>query len=214
MFFKTTKAALCALVLASSSAIGCSFSAGDVASAAIDEILPGDDGAGAGPSAERAVAHDFCSSAMRNVRLRAGWSECDRALVEDCADVMEMVSPSYLQALEACTSTGAFPAECVLEATVALEPTTAQRELAHDYCNECLFGVSGCEDVFYFGDEDKYGLGMILLPFSDRLVEQVADECTGDLTCSVELPSCAQDILVHHLAPEKTVRCLLDPLSN
>lgn len=199
---------LCGMAL-----MGCEdVSAGDVAEEMLDEVIPGGDD---GESAEsQAIATDICAAAMANVKRRGGGSECDDAILADCADVVGMLSAPYLKAMSACLGAGEVPALCILAATMSLEPTAAHRGLARAYCDECLFGLSGCEDVFYFGEDDQFGLGSIALPFSDELVQQIAEECTQDLTCSVDLPACAQDVLVNHLVPEKTVLCLINPFKG
>ena len=125
-----------------------------------------------------------------------------------------MLSDPYLQAINACLAGGDAPGVCVVSVTLDLEPTAAHRELASAYCDECLFGLSGCEDVFYFGEEDQLGLGAIALPFSDAVLREIKDECTEGLTCSVDLPACAQDVLLKHLVPEKTILCLINPLAS
>lgn len=207
------KAALSAVVLCGCVSMGCEdVSASALAEAAIDEVLPGGD---EGESVEsQAIATDLCAAAMANVEKRGASSECDDAIIADCADVVGMLSAPYLKALSGCLAGGEIPAVCLVAVTMDLKPTAAHHDLAKAYCDECLFGLSGCEDVFYFGEDDQLGLGSIALPFSDELVRQIADECTQDLTCSVDLPGCAQDVLVNHLVPEKTVLCLIDPFKG
>lgn len=204
------KAALGALILGSLVCTGCDgVTASGVAEAVVEEVLPGGD-EGEDPESQ-AIAGDFCTAAMTRIQLRGEMGECDLALVQDCANVVGLLSADYLRALRDCMSDDRLPGECMFEVTMDLAPTEAHRSLAKDYCDDCLFGVDGCEDIFYFGDRDQIGLGSILLPFNDAVVQQVNDECTEDLTCSVDLPSCAQEVLVDHLVPEKTIACLIDP---
>ncbi len=146
------------------------------------------------------------------VREDGRFSECDLALATDCADIVGLLQDSYVDAIAACLATEGSPAVCFFEATLDLKPTEAHHDLVSTYCDECLFGVDGCEEVFYFSDEQQIGLGVVALPFHDDVVRQIEEECTSDLTCSVDLPSCAQEIVLDALIPEKTLVCLLNPL--
>jgi hypothetical protein len=164
-------------------------------------------------AATTVAGEEMCHQAvMAFVKKNGHYSECDLALAADCADIVGLLQDSYVDAIAACLSDDESPAECFFEATLALQPTDAHHELVSSYCDQCLFGVDGCEDAFYFGEKEQLGLGIVALPFNDEVVRQIEEECTSDLTCSVDLPSCAEEIVLERLIPEKTLACLLNPL--
>lgn len=199
---------LCALLAA-----GCGGETADAAAdALLDEILPGDGDAEVAASA--ATAKDICATAVDYLKRNGATTECDEAIVADCAEVVGMLSDPYLQAIHACLAGGDAPGVCTVAVTFDLKPTAAHHELARAYCDECVFGLPGCEDIFYSGDDDQLGLGAVALPFSDAVLREIAEECTQDLTCSVDLPACTQEVLLDHLVPEKTILCLINPLKS
>lgn len=156
---------------------------------------------------------DMCHEAVMAFIEKGGrFSECDLALVADCSNIVGLLQDSYVDAIAGCLSGSDSPAACFAEATLALQPTDAHHELISTYCDQCLFGVDGCEEAFYFSEEKQLGLGMVALPFNEDVVRQVEEECTTELTCSVELPGCAYEIVLRRLIPEKTLSCLFNPL--
>lgn len=190
--------------------MGCST--GDVADA-LWEAVDGDQGEveASTTSAGLSMCHE---AVMAFVKKNGRYSECDLALVSDCADIVGLLQDSYVDAIAQCFATNGSPAECFFEATLALQPTEAHHDLVSTYCDQCLFGVDGCEEAFYFGEKEQLGIGMVALPFSASVVRQVEEECTTELTCSVDLPSCAQEVVLKRLIPEKTLLCLLNPLDD
>jgi hypothetical protein len=182
----------------------------DVADAVIDSVDGTEERL---ESATTPAGEQMCQQAIKSfVKNKDRFSHCDFALVADCTNVLGVLQDNYVNAIAECLSDDQYPAVCFFEATLALQPTEAHHDLVSSYCDQCLFGVDGCEEVFYFGDQGQLGLGMVALPFSDDVVRQIEDECTTDLTCSVDLPGCTQEILLDRLIPQDTLACLLNPL--
>ena len=58
------------------------------------------------------------------------------------------------------------------------------------------------------------GLGVVALPFSDAVVQQIADQCTEGLTCAAELPSCAREVIEAQVATDGVLDCILAAISG
>lgn len=169
-----------------------------------------DEGDGGAPA--KTPAEQFCDALATYVDDCGPKNPCDQALLADCADVTGMLNDGYLVAAAACMTEGNAPTKCLTESLDALSASSAHHGLAKKVCDECAFGVDGCEDAFFSeGDGETQLVGKLVLPFGDSLVNEIADECAKGLTCIPELPSCVQGILAERALPTETLQCLISP---
>jgi hypothetical protein len=154
-------------------------------------------------------AHDVCGPIGDYLDAWGVPSDCDATLAETCADLGGLFSDAYLAAIADCVEDDHSPMTCVVLALGDLEPTAAHLELASRFCDECVLGVPGCEELFYFEEDEPIGLGVIALPFSDEIVLQIAEECTDGLTCAVDLPGCARDVIEASVSTDGLLECVL-----
>jgi hypothetical protein len=159
--------------------------------------------------AEEPEPSETCGALSDWLEASSAPTTCDAELAAACSSLEGLWSPSYLAAIGDCVRDGHSPMTCIFLALGELEPTPAHHELATRFCDECAFGVPGCEEIFYFDDDEPIGLGVVALPLSDQVVLEIAEQCTGGLTCSVELPSCARGVIEGHLATAGVLECLL-----
>jgi len=142
-------------------------------------------------------------------------SACDEALLADCDAVVQLLSDPYLAALQACIGAAQSPSACLASSLAELAPTTAQQELASQFCSECAFGVSGCEEQFFSSDSGETAIvGQIILPLGDPLVEQLRTECATGFGCAASFFECAKGVLVEQVIPEQTLSCVLSSVTD
>ncbi|MBK8257244.1 MAG: hypothetical protein IPK82_31790 [Polyangiaceae bacterium] len=208
MNFKSTLFA--ALVAASACLSGCG--AIDVAGELIESAIEDDHSSASTPAA--LAREEVCLEVAKNLAHGEALSLCDVQIAADCEDVLGILSDPIVEAIAACSQATGSPAECFAKSTYNFVPTEEHYELVDSYCNKCLFGVDGCEELFYPEEGEKVGLGMVLLPWSDDVIDEIEDECTSDLTCSVDLPKCAEETVLKRLLPENTLRCLMESLKD
>jgi hypothetical protein len=208
MSFKVWTSFGAVVLLSASTLTGCGV-AGDVGEAIWESVDGSSDQLDA---ATTRSGEQMCLDAVNVLVQKRHFSECDLALVTDCMAIVGLLQDSYVDAVAQCLAEDETPAECFFEATLDLKPTAAHHDLVSSYCDQCLFGLDGCEDAFYFDGAEQLGLGMVALPFNEDVVRQIENECTTDLTCSIDLPACAEEIVLERLIPEKTLLCLLNPL--
>lgn len=169
-----------------------------------DEDVPGDDDDDAAPPSASGV----CDAALAFAHDFGAPTECDAAFAAACTNVVGTLRPDYLAAIEACIEGGGTPMDCVVSSLETLTPTAAHRELASEFCDECVLALPGCEEAFFFGEDDQLGVGMPTLPLSDEVVREITEACTSGLTCAAELPTCVQGVLEARLWPDEVVGCL------
>lgn len=133
----------------------------------------------------------------------ASASECDQALVADCASIVDILSQPFLASVRQCLEDGGAPASCFASGLSSLSPSSAHVSLVGKFCQDCALGVSGCEDSPPM---------KAILPFSDDLAVALEDQCTSGLTCGAEFPSCAQGVLAQNALPSATAECLFESL--
>jgi hypothetical protein len=149
-------------------------------------------------------------------------SPCEQAIVDDCIDVVSLLSDDLVEHTATCVDTGAPLLECLPYALFTLTPSDAHREFAAAFCSKCQPApfVSNCEEIILGnaeGNADDDGALVsvarsIVFALGDELVRDITAECVSGLTCLVEFPSCAQEVLVKHLVPEETAYCLVSTL--
>jgi uncharacterized membrane protein YgcG len=140
---------------------------------------------------------------------------CEQAFVADCADVVGIFSDAFLEGATACLEEGSAFGACVGETVQALEPSAAQAAFAEQFCGQCALGVPGCVSTLFAGsDGDAQAVGMLLLPLSDGLVDELTTSCASSFGCLATFSSCAQGVIVQRGVPENTAVCLLDTLMH
>lgn len=142
-------------------------------------------------------------------------SPCDQALLDDCAKVMGSVADAYVVAVTQCIEAKKPPMTCLGESLSALKATAAQQALAAKYCSECALGIPGCESAFFGeGADSDAKLGVVLLPFGDDVVNEVAEKCAQGFGCAATFLECAKQTLLARAIPENTLQCMVDNLLN
>jgi hypothetical protein len=154
-------------------------------------------------------ADGMCGALVELVSSEAPVSECEEALAADCERIVGTLNDPYVDSVEVCIDQGGDVIACMMDSVDAFEKTPAHDALASAYCDACAFGVPGCEELFYVNDSD-YGLGTVLLPFSDEVLDAVRAECTSGFTCAVDFPTCAMDVVRERLNVDDSRECLLD----
>jgi hypothetical protein len=202
------------LMRASLVAIVVSAVAGCTDETSIAEVDETQEESGVSPEeSPAAVAREQVCDAAGDALGAAGLSQCDQAIAGVCEELVATFSDPLVDALVSCVvDAGVAPLDCIAAAFAQLRPTAAHLQLASSYCSECAADVPGCEQIFYFGDDDNLGAGMILLPFSDEVVNDITAECTESFLCAVEFPGCVRDVLEERLVPEAPYDCLLESL--
>jgi hypothetical protein len=176
-----------------------------------DESAPPASGADA---AKLTPAERMCQSLADAINGCGAATPCDQALVADCADMVGLLSDSYLESAATCIEGGGVAQTCMVDALAALEPTAAHASFGHTFCETCGFGMPGCEETLFGGESEFAVLGKLLFPFSDALVSEVASTCVSSALDCPSLPQCVQGVIVAHALPENTVQCVVDNLSG
>jgi hypothetical protein len=170
-----------------------------------------DEGDEGGPP-PRTPAEQFCDALATYIDDCGPKNPCDEALLADCADVTGMLNDGYLLAAATCMTEGNAPMKCLTDSLGAIEASSAHHDLAKKVCDECAFGLDGCEDAFFAeGDGETQLVGKLVLPFGDSLVNEIAAECAQGLTCIPQFPTCVQGILAERALPTETLACLISP---
>jgi hypothetical protein len=178
------------------------------ASAACGSDEDGSSGGGSEPT----PAERFCGALESRID-QCGGTECDQALVKDCADVAGVFSDPYLSAAATCLEDGGSLTTCLSDAFGAVKPTDAHRQFAEQFCSKCLLGVPGCEEAFFSPDGGDASLaGKLIVPFGDGLVAELGEKCASGLTCAATFSSCAQQVLVARALPDAVAQCLITSL--
>jgi hypothetical protein len=171
---------------------------------------PSEDDGGQPPTAAEAA----CAAVAEWMTSCGPAGPCDDALLADCAGFAAVVSDGYLDALRQCVSAGQPPSSCMGSALTALQPSASHQQLAATFCAQCALGVPGCEQVFFGGggseEDSDERLGLVLLPFGDAVVDQVAAECTQGPTCAGTFVGCAQGVIAAQAVPQQSLQCFVD----
>ena len=69
----------------------------------------------------------------------------------DTRQYAEHVQP-YLAEVTRCMNEGGMPMQCLSDSTDAFRMTEAHHEFASEFCDECVLGISGCEDLIFMAD--------------------------------------------------------------
>jgi len=174
----------------------------------------GDDEEGGSAGKEAAApltpAERMCSSVSDAINSCGSATLCDQALVADCADVVGLLSDSYLESAATCIEGGGVPQSCMVDALGALQPTAAHGAFGASFCETCAFGLPGCEETLFSGEGEFAVVGKLLLPFSDSLVEELAATCTASALDCPNIPQCFQGVIAQHALPENTIACVVD----
>ncbi|WAS90814.1 hypothetical protein [Nannocystis punicea] len=175
-------------------------------------------GGGKSDKTEQSPADQFCGSLSEYVHAcAAAATPCDEAMIADCASVVGLVSDGFLRSASDCIQAGGSPFSCLAGAIGGLAPSPAHEAFVAQFCDECAFGVGGCEDVLLGRSEGPPELAVasaLVLPLGDSLVDALRAECATGLGCLATFPNCAQKVLAQQVIPEQTLQCLLDSLSG
>ena len=175
-------------------------------------------GGGKSEQPEPTPAAAFCGTLSEYVHAcAAAATPCDQAMIEDCASVVGLVSDGFLRTASDCIQAGGSPFTCLAGAIQGLAPSAAHEAFVAQFCDECAFGVGGCEDVLLGRSEGPPELAVasaLVLPLGDSLVDALRAECATGLGCLATFPQCAQKVLAQQVIPENTLQCLLDSLSG
>lgn len=177
-------------------------------------------GCGGGKSGkpEQSPADQFCGSLSEYVNAcAAAATPCDQAMIEDCTSVVGLVSDGFLRTASDCIQGGGSPFSCLAGAIQGLAPSAAHEAFVAQFCDECAFGIGGCEDVLLGrseGPPELAAASVLVLPLGDSLVDALREECASGLGCLATFPNCAQKVLAQQVIPENTLQCLLDSFSG
>lgn len=208
---------LAALSLATAA---CSDDASETAPAAIDPSAdpgcgdtdlppPADDPGATGDPMTSPATGGLCGALIDLASSDEPAHECVAVMADDCTRIVGTLNDPYVEAVEQCIDDGGDIFECMTDAVDAIAKTAAHEDLAATFCDECAFDAPGCEEVFYI-DDSEWGLGTLLLPFSDEVVDTVAAECADGFTCSIDFPNCAMDVIRDRLNVDASRECLMD----
>jgi hypothetical protein len=178
-----------------------------VAACGDDDAPSGDDGGGTTP------AEQVCELMASQLQQCGPATPCDEALVQDCAAVVGIVSEAMLANALSCLEGGGTALSCLAGSAGGLSPTETHIAFAGKVCDTCTggFGADTCKEVF-FNPDSEFQAGAILLPFSDGIVQKIADGCVTDLLSCGSLLNCVQTTLAQEAIPENTVQCVVDGL--
>lgn len=171
-------------------------------------------GAGKKAAAPQTPAERMCKSVSDAISSCGSATPCDQALVADCADVVGLLSDSYLESTATCIEGGGVPQDCMVDALAALTPTPAHAAFGATFCETCAFGIPGCEETLFSGEGEFAVVGKLLLPFSDSLVEELAATCASSALDCPNIPQCFQGVIAQHALPENTISCVVDNITG
>ena len=174
----------------------------------------GDDDAPSGDDdGQASAAQQVCELMASQLQQCGPATPCDEALVQDCASVVGILSEAMLGNALACLEGGGTALSCLAGSAGGLSPTETHIAFAGKVCDTCTggFGADKCKEIF-FSPDSEFQAGAILLPFSDGIVQTIADTCVTDLLSCGSLVSCVQSTLAQQAIPENTVQCVVDGL--
>jgi hypothetical protein len=138
-------------------------------------------------------------------------SACDEAILADCGSVTALLNDAYVDESANCVEAGGSALGCLVESRGAVAASSAHQSFASAFCQNCGFGISGCEEaLFDTAESDVAVAGAIILPLGDSLVGKLQEECTSSPTCLATFTSCAQGVLAQEAIPTETLQCVLD----
>jgi len=156
----------------------------------------------------------FCETMQAELEGTKLTGTCQSTLVDNCEHWLGTFSQPMIDAFVDCVEAGdGDAAECITEAALALEVTSSHETLATAYCEECAFGAPKCEDVFFFEvDGQDVGLGLVTLPFSAEVADEVRVECTDSWSCVADFHTCAVDVVKNRFEIEGVSGCVIDAI--
>jgi len=136
-------------------------------------------------------------------------SACQAAYVRDCAKVSSALSETAVNSLFACAEDGvlcgdagaAVVSTCAVTGYAYATPSTAQEQLATDYCRVCAPTDTACVANFYSAGGGA-GTGLTSMNLAgDTTVQSVDSTCTprlsggaGTAACAATFAACAAPI--------------------
>jgi hypothetical protein len=143
---------------------------------------------------------NYCSALASYAKQCKLNDACTQAHIQSCTTSAATFSDAYLTAVAQCASENACgdaggsvaASSCIATKTASITPTAAQTKLGNDYCRACpASGQSSaqCSATFFAPatGATPAGIGVLLLEFSDALVEQIDSTCIGiDATLGCE----------------------------
>src|SRR2546423_5675609 len=121
--------------------------------------------AGCGSSS---VGDRLCGALSNAINKCGAASDCDKAMVKDCAALVGLLNEAYVGAAADCIDKGTDPRTCLQMALSGIMPTAADKSFAGAFCKNCALGVPNCESAF-FAPGGAAGAGGGLLPPSGTL---------------------------------------------
>jgi hypothetical protein len=170
-------------------------------------------------------AASYCSALSAYVTQCKVTDPCTVASAQTCTDYVSAFSPAALTAFTACTSTltcadagSTATATCIGSQEANIAPSTAQLQLATDYCAACATvypeeDAGSCAQIFYAqlttANTDEAGssasaadIGSAFLELNDTLVTSVDTTCAkplgadaGPLGCIAGFEVCAGAVI-------------------
>ncbi len=182
-------------------------------------------GCGSSSSARATPEQAFCSAMAKSYEC-AGSSQasCAKSITPDCSKLASLVNPSVLDGATKCIQAagcGSDPLGCLASSLDGVRPSAVQSTFATEFCSSCSVVTGDSCIAAFYGNATTPGLGYLLLPFGDTLVEDVGSACTknklGRAACQAAFSSCLSVQASQTLAGAISVdsaTCLLDGLKT